>query len=182
MRRQFDIEQLLRWRLERAEADAPFSPRALDLLRRARPWWEISPDRFAASVRRLGAIQISYGYAMSDQQHGRGGHPVPTLISSNDEDVESPARLLYVSIHDGRLRLRFHLDPVPRIERGYEVTFVSEAQQPLLSAYASLSVDGEYRLDVELPAELAATWQSLKVTDRMPFRFILRSEVNAGGL
>jgi len=27
---------------------------------------------------------------------------------------------------------------------------------------------------VELPEELAVTWESLKVTDQMPFRFILR--------
>lgn len=182
MRRQFDIEQLLRWRIERAESDAPPPPRGLDLLRGARPWWEISPERFAASVRRLAAIQISYGYAMSEQKHGRGGHPVPALISHDGEELESPARLLYVSIHDGRLRLRFQLDPVPLVERGYEVTFVSEARQPLLSAYASLSVDGEYRLEAELPPELATSWQSLKVTDQMPFRFILRPEVNDGGL
>jgi hypothetical protein len=46
--------------------------------------------------------------------------------------------------------------------------------QPILSAQADLSGDGEYRVDVELPSELAAAWESLKVTDPMPFRFILR--------
>jgi len=175
MRREFDIEQLLRWRLERAESDAPPPPMGLELLRRARPWWELAPERFAASVRRLGAIQISYGYAMRELQHGHGGHPVPALINHAGEELESPVRVLYVSIRDGRLRLRFQLDPIPRIEPGYDVTFVSEAAlQPVLFGYASLSVDGEYRLDTELPDELATTWQSLKVTDRMPFRFILR--------
>ena len=175
MRREFDIEQLLLWRLERAESDAPPPPKGLELLRRARPWWEVAPERFAASVRRLGAIQISYGYAMSELQHGHGGHPVPALINHDGEELESPVRVLYVSIRDGRLRLRFQLDPIPRIESGYDVTFVSESGlQPVLFGYASLSVDGEYRLDTELPDELATTWQSLKVTDRMPFRFILR--------
>jgi hypothetical protein len=175
MRREFDIEQLLLWRLERAESDAPPPPKGLELLRRARPWWEVAPERFAASVRRLDAIQISYGYAMSELQHGHGGHPVPALINHDGEELESPVRVLYVSIRDGRLRLRFQLDPIPRIESGYDVTFVSEAGlRPVLFGYASLSVDGEYRLDTELPDELATTWQSLKVTDRMPFRFILR--------
>ena len=175
MRRDFDIEQLLRWRLERAESDAPPPPKGLELLRRARPWWEVAPERFAASVRRLGAIEVSYGYAMSELQHGHGGHPVPALINDDGEELESPVRVLYVSIRDGRLRLRFQLDPIPRIEPGYDVTFVSEVgQRPVLFGYASLSVDGEYRLDTELPDELATTWQSLKVTDRMPFRFILR--------
>jgi hypothetical protein len=45
---------------------------------------------------------------------------------------------------------------------------------PILSAEAALSGDGEYRVDVELSSELAAAWESLKVTDPMPFRFILR--------
>ena len=58
MRREFDIEQLLRWRLERAEADAPPPPTGLHLLERARPWWDLWPERFAALTRRLGAIQI----------------------------------------------------------------------------------------------------------------------------
>ena len=76
---------------------------------------------------------------------------------------------------DARLRLRFQLAPVTMHERVFEVTFVSEAGfQPILSAYADLSSDGEYRVDVELPSELAAAWESLKVTDPMPFRFILR--------
>ena len=181
MRRQFDIEQLLRWRLERAESDAPPPPTGLHLLRGAQPWWEIAPQRFTACVRRLGAIEIAYGYAMSELQHGHGGHPVPTLISHDDQELEAPARVLYVGIRNGRLLLRFQLDPVQRIERGYEVTFVSEeGMQPVLFARASLSLDGEYRLDTELPDDLAATWESLKVTDRMPFRFILRPALPTG--
>ena len=181
MRKEFDIEQLLRWRLDRAESEAPTPPSALYLLRRARPWWEIAPERFAASVRRLAQVQVSYGYAMPELHHGHGGHPVPTVISHNDQDVESPARMLYVSVRDGRLRLRFELDPVPRIERGYEVIFISEDElKAVLWAEASLSVDGEYRLDTELPEDLAKNWESLKVTDRMPFRFILRPVINSG--
>ena len=179
MRREFDIEQLLQWRVDRAESDAPLPPSGVHLLKRARPWWEIAPAKFAEHVRRLGAIQISYGYAMSQLHHGHSGHPVPTLISRDDEELESPARVLYVNIRDGRLRLRFHLDPMPRTEPGFEVTFVSEgALKPILSAYASLSVDGEYRLDADLPEDLATSWESLKVTDRMPFRFILRPAVD----
>jgi hypothetical protein len=42
-----------------------------------------------------------------------------------------------------------------------------------------LSVDGEYPLDADLPEELAANWESLKVTDRMPFRFILRPAIGS---
>jgi hypothetical protein len=77
--------------------------------------------------------------------------------------------------------LRFQLDPVPQVARGYDVTLVSEkALQPVLFARASLSMDGEYRLDAELPEDLATTWESLKVTDRMPFRFILRPALTTG--
>jgi hypothetical protein len=181
MRKQFDIERLLQWRMDQAESEAPPPPSALYLLRRARPWWEVAPERFAACVRRLAAVQVSYGFAMSELHHGHGGHPVPTIISHDDQDLEAPARVLYVSVRDGRLRLRFELDPVPRIERGYEVIFISEDEmKAVLSAQANLSVDGEYRLDAELPDELAKNWEALKVTDRMPFRFILRPVINSG--
>jgi hypothetical protein len=170
-----DIQSLLLWRQQRAEAQAPPAPSAASLLKLAQPWWELWPERFAESVRRLASIQLSYGYAMAHPPHGHSGYPVATLINSNDENQESPARVLYLSVRDDRLRLRFQLAPVPRNDRVFEVTFVSETGlQPILSAQAALAGDGEYRVDVELPSELAAAWESLKVTDPMPFRFILR--------
>ena len=175
MKRAMDIETLLQWRRERAEAEAPKAPSGVSLLKLLSPWWEMWPDRFAASVRRLASIQLSFGYAMSHAPQGHSGHPVAALISEGDEERESPARVLYLSVRDGRLRLRFQLAPVPRTDRLFEVTFVSEtALRPILAAYADLSGDGEYRVDVELPSELAAAWESLKVTDPLPFRFILR--------
>jgi len=170
-----DIENLLQWRRQRAEAEAPPAPSGAHLLKLVQPWWEKWPDRFAASARRLAAIQLSYGYAMSHPHQGHNGHPVPALISSDEEEQETPARVLYMSVRDGRLRLRFQLVPLPRSDRLFEVTFVSEAGlRPILSAQADLSGDGEYRVDVELPDELATAWETLKVTDPMPFRFILR--------
>ncbi len=175
MKRAMDIETLLQWRRERAEAQAPQAPSGASLLKLVSPWWEVWPDRFAASVRRLASIQLSFGYAMSHTPQGHSGHPVAALISEGDEARESPARVLYLSVRDGRLRLRFQLAPVPRNDRLFEVTFVSEtALRPILAAYADLSGDGEYRVDVELPSELAAAWESLRVTDPLPFRFILR--------
>jgi hypothetical protein len=177
MKQEIDIEGLLRWRLERAEAEAPLPPHAARLLEIAKPWWDIWPDRFESSARRLGAIRISYGYAMSELHHGHTGYPVPTLISRGDEELESSARVLYLSVRNGRLRLRFQIDPIPAPDQSFEVTFVYDAGlRPILSTNAVLSVDGEYRLDVELPEELAVTWDSLKVTDQMPFRFILRPD------
>jgi len=170
-----DIETLLQWRSQRAEAEAPPAPSGAQLLRMIEPWWEKWPDRFAATVRRPASIQLSYGYAMAHPHQGHTGHPVPTLISEGNEEQEAPARVLYMSVRDGRLRLRFQLAPVPRNDRVFEVTFVSEAGlRPILFAQADLSADGEYRVDVELPRELAAAWETLRVTDPMPFRFILR--------
>jgi hypothetical protein len=169
------VETLLQWRQQRAEAEAPPAPFGAELLKLVQPWWELWPDRFTESVRRLASIQLSYGYAMERPPHGHSGHPVAALISRDDVDHESPARVLYLSIRDARLRLRFHVAAVPRHDPVFEVTFVSESGlQPILSANATLSGDGEYRVDVALPSELAAAWESLKVTDPMPFRFILR--------
>jgi len=175
VKKAIDIENLLQWRSQRAEAEAPGAPSGGSLLKLVQPWWETWPDRFAASVRHLASIQLSYGYAMAHPPQGHSGHPVAALISRGDEERESPARVLYVSVRDGRLRLRFQVAPVPRHDRVFEVTFVSETGlQPLLATYADLSGVGEYRVDVELPGELAAAWETLKVTDPMPFRFILR--------
>jgi hypothetical protein len=169
------IENLLQWRRQRAEAEAPPAPSGASLLKLLQPWWEMWPERFAESVRRLASIQLSYAYAMTQPPHGHTGHPVAALISREDEQQESPARVLYMNVRDARLRLRFQLAQVPMRDRVFEVTFVSESGlQPILSAYAELSTDGEYRVDVELPSELAAAWESLRVTDPMPFRFILR--------
>jgi len=175
VKRPIDIESLIQWRQQRAEDEAPQAPSGAYLLKLVKPWWEMWPDRFAESVRRLASIQLSYAYAMTQSPHGHTGHPVAALISREDNEQESPARVLYMNVRDARLRLRFQLAQVPMRDRVFEVTFVSEtALQPILSAYAELSTDGEYRVDVELPSELAAAWESLRVTDPMPFRFILR--------
>jgi hypothetical protein len=58
------------------------------------------------------------------------------------------------------------------------VTFVSsEGARPFFVALAGRSVDHEYSLDAEIPAEVARDWLHLKVTDVMPFRLILRTTI-----
>lgn len=175
------LATILRWRLEQAASDAPLPPSARNLLEAVRPWWETWPERFQASVERLGSMQLSYGYATTELAHGRAGYPVPALLVGV-EDIETTARVLYLSVRDERLRLRFQLELLPfELESAIEVTFVSDTDsRPVLSAPAMLSVESEYRLDVELTADLAREWHSLRVTDRMPFRFILRSTLQLG--
>jgi hypothetical protein len=169
------VEQLLRWRLAQAEAEAPPAPRAARLLEAVRPWWETWPDRFRAYAERLGGLQAAYAYAMTEPRRARGGHPIPTVIA-NASEFETFARVLYFAVRDGKLRLRFQLESTPEpAEQTFEVTFVSDAAaRPLLAASATASLGDEYRVDTQLSEELAATWAGLKVTDRMPFRFILR--------
>jgi len=182
MKKDIPVEQLLRWRLSHAEAEAPPAPRAARLLERVRPWWEIWPEQFQSLVERLGRFQVAYGHAMAEPQQSRSGHRVPVLIVRAVEELESSARVLYFNVRDGRLRLRFQLETAPApAEPAYEVTFVSEATaKPLSSARASLTVANEYRLDAELAEEIAKSWEQLRVTDRMPFRLILLSEANDG--
>jgi len=176
------IEELLRWRAARAEAEAPPAPRAAQLLEMARPWWELWPERFRSFVERLGRIQVAYGHAMAEPRPSHTGHPVPALIIRIREELETSARVLYLNVRDGRLRLRFQVDAALGPEpTSLEVTFVCNAsRRPVVSANASLSVENEYRLDTELPEELARSWEQLKVTDRMPFRLILRTDMDAG--
>lgn len=179
MNRDDAIEQLLRWRLARAEADAPPAPRAARLLEQVRPWWELWPERFRSHVDRLGRMPLAYGYAMAAAELSRNGHPVPALIVRADE-VETFARVLYFSVRDGRLRLRFQLDAMSSShpEPVFETTFVPDRPGlPPFADAATLASSGEYRLDTELPTELVPEWTSLRVTDRLPFRLILRPTV-----
>jgi len=177
MKREIDIEQLLRWRMERAEAGAPLAPRAAHLLDIARPWWETWPDRFQTLVERLSRIQIAYGHAMAEPSHARGGHPVATLIVHREMPLDTSARVLYIEVRDGRLRLRFQLDQAAcQGQPAFEATFISETNATALFVVQAVrSVDSEYRVEGELPEEVARGWTGVKVTDRMPFRLILKS-------
>jgi hypothetical protein len=180
MKTKIPIEELLRWRLARAEAEAPPPLRATRLLELARPWWETWPEQFRSLVERLGQVQVAYGHAMAEPRQSRTAHPVPTLIVRAGEEFQAFASVLYFRIGRGRLRLRFQIDPAHRqSDSAFEVTFVAAATAiPLFSSHATLSVENEYRLDAELPEKVASEWQQMKVTDRMPFRLILRTDTN----
>ena len=178
MKTKVSISQLLRWRLLQAEAAAPPAPSAARLLEIAQPWWETWPDQFRSLVDRLGQIQIAYGHAMAEPRPSRGGFPVPTLVALANQEFKARANVLYLNVRNSRLMLRFQLDAIiAQPPEQVEATFVAESSAlPRLSALATLSVDAEYRIDTELSAELAHEWEPLKVTDRMPFRLILRSD------
>ena len=180
MNTKLPIEELLRWRLARAEAEAPPAPSAARLLELARPWWEVWPDNFRSLVERLSQVQVAYGHAMAEPGQPRTAHSVPTLIVDGAEEVQTFASVLYFSVSGGRLRLRFQLEPGHgRSDPAFEATFIAAATAvPLFSSRATLSVGSEYRLDEELPQEVASEWKGMKVTDRMPFRLILRPDTN----
>jgi hypothetical protein len=170
------IEELLRWRLEEAEAEAPPPPSAARLLDLSRPWWEALPERFAELVERLGRVQVAFGHAMAEPRGAGGGHAVPALLVVPEEEIETSARVLYLDVRDGRLRLRFQLDPVTDPPgKAYDVTFVPDAPGASpFSALAVLSVDREYRLESPLDDVVLRAWETLRVTDRIPYRLILQ--------
>ena len=176
MKTQIVIEQLLRWRLAKAVAEAPSPPRAQRLLETARPWWETWPEQFQLLVERVGKIQLAVGHAMAEPRPGQTGHPIAVVVTRSGEPMDASARVLYFDVREGRLRIRFLVNFTPEpSERRFEVTFVADPNgTPLFSAVATVCVDSEYRLDAEISAELAQQWEKLKVTDRMPFRLILR--------
>jgi hypothetical protein len=176
------IEHLLRWRLARAEAEAPPAPRAARLLELARPWWETWPERFAGVVARLSQMEVSYGHAMAESRRAPTEHLVPALIVNTTTETETSVRILYFSMRNGQLRLRFQLGPSnDNSKLAYDATFVCRTtSQPLFAAPAERSTNGEYSLTQSLSQELAGKWAALKVTDEMPFRLILRP-VEGGG-
>lgn len=181
------VGALLRWRLARAEAEAPPPPSAAQLLALVRPWWEAWPARWQAAAERLGRAQVAYGHAMTASDARHGGYPVPALLVGEDGaavgDVDALVRVLYLSVRGGQLRLRFLLEAAaapPGVD--LEATFVGDdggaaaaPSRPVLVARAARSVANEYRLDAELPDELARRWGALRVSDRMPFRLMLRA-------
>jgi hypothetical protein len=175
------IEQVLRWRLALAEAEAPRAPRAAQLLELARPWWERSPEQFQNLLQSLMRLEMAVGHAMAETRLPRTQHPVPTLIVRANEQIETCVRVLYLSVRESRLHFRFVLDAGANpLEEDFEATFIlNSPAKPLFSADAIRSVDSEYRLDVEISAELVEEWRNLKVTDAMPFRLILHPKTNA---
>src|SRR5204863_8209399 len=98
---------------------------------------------------------------MAEPQQSRSGHPVPVIIVRAVEEREASARVLYLNVRDGRLRLRFELvAALTPAEPAYEVTIVSDAtSKPLFTARGFLAVVIEYRLDVELAEEIAKSWE-----------------------
>jgi hypothetical protein len=181
MNRKLSIVDLLRWRLAQAEAEAPPAPPAAHLLERAKPWWEKWPEQFRALVDRLGSVQLALGHALAVPRDLLGGNSVPALVVRGEEEIETSVRVLYLDVRNRCLRLRFQLEallapPEPILE----VTFVSEtAPGTPFSAAAVLVLDREYRLDTELAEESSRYWEKLKVTQRIPYRLILRP--GAGG-
>lgn len=175
------VEQLLEWRSAQAEAEAPPAPRAARLLERARPWWQRQPERFAALAAALDGLHARFGHASDPGAGHRGSIPVPAVIVWTNLETNSLAHILYFHLRGRTLRLRFQLQSTPDTpERNLDATFVAaDSQTPLFSALASLAPGGEYRLELELPAAFAEAWAHLRVTDRMPFRFILRPQENA---
>jgi hypothetical protein len=176
------IQELLHWRLRQAEAEAPLAPSAAHLLALARPWWEALPERFQALVDRLRQIQVAYAHAQADPRDFRAGHPVPALIVRAEEELESAARLLYLEVRNGRLRLRFQLDAaLEPAAQALDVTFIPESpMEAPFSAHAVLSLDKEYHLEGELPEGVARRWEGWKVDQRIPYRMILRPGESVG--
>lgn len=177
MKQGVHIEQLLRWRTALAEREASPRPRAAELIAALRPWWERWPELFRARVVRLSAMPLAYGYAMAGSDRATG-YPVPAMIVGS-EDAEAYARVLYFSVRVWQLRLRFSLDDAALASHdAFEATLVDDASGiPIALARAERGQTGEYRLDATLPEQVAQAWETLRVTDRMPFRLILEPAV-----
>jgi hypothetical protein len=179
MKTEVSIEQLLRWRLALAEAEAPPALRAARLLELARPWWEQYPERFQCLLQSLMSVEVGVGQRVAGTPLLCTQHPVPTLIVRANEQFGTSVQVLYLSVSESQLHFRFAVDGEGNLlEEDFEVTFVSNSPaKPLFLAEARRLVEIEYRLDAGIPPQLTEQWASLKVTDPMPFRLILHSTV-----
>ncbi|MBE2214580.1 MAG: hypothetical protein IAE82_11970 [Opitutaceae bacterium] len=177
MKPEVTVLRLLRWREACAESEAPPAPRAARLVEQARPWWEAWPERFRALATHLERMRANYGYAMSEHQRASGSHLVPVLVvSSQGEGVDAAARVLFFYVRDGKLRLRVQLESDAALQaEAFAATFVADSPSgALMEAPALRSTEREYRIESDVPPALEQAWGTLRVTDPMPFRLILR--------
>lgn len=175
-----NLGRLVQWRQEQAEHEAPPAPRASRLLALSRPWWEEFPERSRALLDRLAGMQVVYGHAKVETLEERAGHAVPALWVSDPDEIQTSVQVLYLSVRANQLRLRFKVAaPVAVAGAPLEVLLVSEGSRPVTSAMAQSAVGAEYRVEFDLPEVLAEIWAALKVTDKLPFRFVLGPTVNS---
>lgn len=170
------VRKLLRWRFEKARAEAPPAASAARLLALARPWWEASPERFRLAIQRLRSLKIAPPHPLWKTLPSCARGPLPTVIVRTAEELEASVRILSLRLDKGRMQLSFQcVNETEPDEQELEVTFVSEStSQPLFCALATRSLSGEYSLEVELSSGLVENWKTLSVTDPLPFRLILR--------
>src|ERR1700733_12373404 len=121
------VEELLRWRLEQARAEAPAPPIASQLLELARPWWEKWPEMFKSQVEHLSRIRVGCDSPATKPGRSSGGYAVPALIVRGVEKSEGLARVLEFNIRNDTLRFRFRLEPPMTLtESTLELTFISD--------------------------------------------------------
>lgn len=170
-----NVEQLLQWRLARAEEEAPPAPRASRLLELARPWWQTAPDTFRRLARELAALPYGVAHAMDGNAAALPVPPVPVLLVRREQRVATQARVSYVMVRERQLRLRFELNAaVAADEPVLEALFIATTGEGVLfEATAHLSPTGEYRVEVSDLPEAADEWHRLNVANPMPFRLIL---------
>ena len=177
MKSKIPIYELLRWRLEHAKSEAPLAPPASRLLDLSLPWWERQPEKFQLLMAQLEKIPPLDGRRSSKSSRSHRPQLVPALFVRGSEKFANSVSVQYFRVRDGRFRLRFKLDTaLMPAEPTLQATFISvTGGRPLLCVTATVLASGGYSVDMELPPELAQDWEQVKVTDRMPFRLILRS-------
>jgi hypothetical protein len=168
-------EEYLRWRLEQMKAEAPAAPSASQLIERALPWWEKSPERFRSLLGHLETIPTGHDQNGDHPNSSLDGPAVPALIVRGEAEIQSLVRVPDFKIQDGKLHFRFQLAPsLTPVDSTLEVTFISDtAGRPLFFTPAFGSGEIGYIVYADLSPELAREWASLKETDRLPFRLII---------
>src|SRR5262249_22725009 len=148
MRTEVTIEELLRWRLASAEADAPPRPPTPQLLKWAQPWWERYPKHFQNVLESLMKLPTLLGSPMDQVHQPDALSPVPTLIVRAGEQSHARVGVLHFNLRKERLHVRFFLDACGNpVEDGFEVTFVSNSSaKPLFSVEARRLAETEYRI------------------------------------
>jgi hypothetical protein len=156
---------LIRWRLNEAEAEAPMPPKASVVMRDEA--WLRKLDR---AMRQIGELAYDARTAPV-QPHGcrvvfedETGNPTVNVLPVLQFSIDPP----------GELTLRLRQNGEKRFPAGAaRCAFISISGDPLLDTIAEIRADGDILIRNAIGPDLAQKWSGVKANDPKPFGLII---------
>lgn len=169
------IGEMLSWCLDEAERDAPLPPKASWLLKQERAWrwWEEVPSLFEKGARALIQVDVLGHIEGKPQVMEPPGVRLCILHEEPPKVISAP--ILAIQVQNGKLVLRLKVETSWNPSGSHhQFVFVSPEEKFLFAVDAELVDSYEFRIEAQLPEDLAASWENLKLGREMPFMLIIR--------